>query len=628
MNILNKIKIFIFSILSLLVVGCGTEEYQAVVGKIEGYVLDSQTKEPIKGCQVISNDYGTKHTDDEGHFVFENLSPGNITLTYQCKGYETATRVVNVIAGQQVSANISLNPVEVESGIKPKQTLLDFGTRTNVLDLILTNKSNSTQSYSISCDSKEIFFDPSQGRIVAGSDVIVKVSIDRSDLSEGHYERIFTIETAERKIDIQVVFDKGSIVRPVVKTVSLSQSIDTPSRIIAKGDVTVIGSSSISNHGFCYSTSTDPSLEVNEGYTKMGSMSSPSHFSGMLSDMEFDKEYRIRAYATNNEGTGYGDVLTIVLTQRKEYSIFTGDTSDITHASATLAGWISGGSTADFSELGFYYGLTPSCNDKVTTIKIYDSSKFGTTLNDLKEDTEYYFRAFGIFEGSEITGEIKTFRTVKATSDSGMICITSDATDILPTSATLNGGITSDDKTKIKEWGFYYGTNPNPTIRKVGMSYKIPSVLESQSVSLSIKDLSEDTEYFYKMYLIDSSNNIIEGDIKHFKTTTTPSITIDSLRFFYNKESKTKQFEGKATLHPQGQTVIEAGFLYREDGYRIDYENSYPTVYKLPCEIIDNQIYGIVDVNNFRILYARAYMVLIDGTIIYNGDKIYVSYSN
>lgn len=624
MDILDKIRIFIFSILGLLSASCGTEEYQAVVGQVEGTVLDSQTNYPIKGCQVISNNYGTKHTDDKGHFVFENVSPGNFSLTYQCNGYETATRVVNVIAGQQVSANISLNPEEVESGIQPKQTLLDFGTRTNVLDLVLTNKSNSTQSYSITCDYNEIFFDPSQGRIVAGSDVIIKVSIDRSDLSEGHFERIFTIETAERKIDIQVVFDKGSIVRPVVKTVSLSQSADMPSRILAEGDVTVIGSSSISNHGFCYSTTTDPSLEDNEGYTEMGSMSSPSHFSGVLSDMEFDKEYLVRAYATNNEGTGYGDILRIILRQKNAYHVFTNETSDITQSSVTLTGSISGGTTADFSELGFYYGLNPNCEYKETTVKIYDNSKFGTTLNDLKEDTEYYFRAFGVFEGGEITGETKTFRTDKAIPDYGITCITSDATDILPSSATLNGGIKSDGKTKIKEWGFYYGTNANPTIRKVGMSYKVPSVLDSQAVSLSIKDLNEDTEYFYRIYLIDAENNIIQGDIKQFKTTITPSITIDSLRRYYNEELKIIEFEGKATLHPEGQTVIEAGFLYREDGYDIDYNNSYPTVYKLPCEIIDNTITGVVDVSRLRLLYVRAYMVLIDGTIIYNGKKVFV----
>lgn len=611
----------------LLSTGCETEEYQPIVGYIEGTVLDAHTNNPIRGCQVISNDYGTKHTDDKGHFVFDNVAPGNITLTYQCSGYESATRVINVIAGQQLSANISLTPVAIESGIQPKQTLLDFGTRTNVLDLILTNKSNSTLSYSISSESKEINFDPSKGHIVSGADAIIKVSVDRSELSEGHYERILTIETAESKIDVQVVFDKGDLVRPVVKTVSLSQSSDIPSRVIAEGDVTVVGSSAITNHGFCYSTSTDPTLEENDYYTKMGGLTHPDHFSGFLSNMEFGKEYRVRAYATNNEGTGYGDVLTIILKQDKNYSIVTEGASDITNSSVTLKGSVNEGTTSDFSELGFYYGLTPECDKKITTATIHDHRTYSVILNDLQNNTEYYFRAFGVYNSKESTGEIKTFRTEKENIESGIKCVTSEATDILPSSATLNGGIISDGITPIKEWGFYYGTNPNPTIRIVGMSYSSPTVLESQTVSLSIKELKEDQEYYYMVYVIDKNNNITQGDVKCFTTIIEPSITIDALRFFYNKDKGVDQFEGKATLHPQGQSVIEAGFLYRNDGYDIDYQNSYPTVYKLPCEIIDNTITGIVDLLNFPVLYVRAYMVLRDGTVIYNGKKVYVDYS-
>lgn len=638
---LNKIITLVSVICILLVHGCGTEEYQPVVGQIEGTVLDSDDNKPIVGCQVISDNYGTKHTDDKGHFVFDNVTPGNVSLTYQRKGYESVTRIVNVIAGQQISANISLNRTEVESSIKPNQTMLDFGTRTNILDLVLTNISTSTQSYSIYCESKEINFDPSQGRIIAGSNVIIKVSIDRSDLSEGHYERIFTIETAERKIDIQVVFDIGNVVRPVVKTVSLLQGIDNPSKIIAEGDVTVVGSSPISNHGFCYSTSADPTLEINEGYSKMGSMAYPSHFSGILSEMEFGKEYRVRAYATNNEGTGYGEVLTIVLKNNKIYNVVTESASDITHSSATLTGVVSEGATSDFSELGFCYGPTPDVNNKITNIKIQSNNAYVATLNDLKDDTEYYFRAFGICDGIERFGEIKTFRTDKKNTPSSIICITSEATEIHSTSATLNGAITSDGKTKIKEWGFYYGSNSNPTIRKVGMSYKVPTLIESQSVSFSITDLNENKEYYFKVYVIDGDNNVIQGDIKQFKTSIVPSINIDSLNMSpINSEDNWFQFEGQASLNPQGQTIIEAGFLCRADGYDFSYENSSEDIlgpynnghtYRLICEINDNVIKGKTKVFNRSFLYIKAYMILSDGTIIYNkkhllsNGTIYVS---
>lgn len=625
------------SCLCLLVVdGCSTEEYQAVVGQIEGTVLESQTNSPIRGCQVITEDYGTKHTDDSGRFSFDNLSPGNVKLTYQCNGFESVSRNVNVLAGQKTSANVSLNPLSKESGLRPNQTLLDFGSRVSVLDLILTNNATSTLSYSIKTESKEISADPERGSIVGGRDALIKVSVDRSEVSEGHYERLLTITTAEGSIDIQVVFDKGSIVRPSVETVSLAQSREIPSTVIAEGAVTVIGSSNVTNHGFCYSSTVDPTLDENDGFTYLGSLSSPTDFSGVISNLEFDKEYRVRAYATNNEGTGYGKTMSITLKKKSMSKVMTLSTEVVTETSAVLNGKVTDGSTAEYSELGFRYGTSPDCNFNISDVKIEGNRLFSADISGLSDDTEYYYRAYGLCDGEEKTGEIKTFRTSKTISGTGIICVTSNASDILPTAAKLNGSFESDGKTKIKEWGFYYGMNINPSKRMVGASYSTPKILESQAVSVILTELEENMVYYFTLYVIDENNNVLKGSVASFRTAGNPEITINYLKYRKIETGLSKyhfQFEGKATMNPQGQTVIEAGFLCKPDGYSISYNessenpNSYSNTYRIVCEMDGNEISTVSSINltSPSFMYVRAYMIMADGKIIYNGDKIYVS---
>lgn len=353
-------KHYIFSILSVIfiiwLVSCTKEDQPSLTGQIVGTVKNEITKVPIESCEVISPNNGTSLTDSLGRFSFQDVAPGIIPLTYKREGFEIATCEVTVQAGKTTSANATLTPEVPKNCLTANSTLLDFGNHDSVLELILKNISNQSITYKIQCEESLLSFDPQQGTIVGGESVIIKVTVDRSDLKKDHYECGASVISGDSSIDIQIVVDKGPEERPTVTTLSLKQDGTTPSTIIANGAVTSVGSSNIIQHGFCYSTEPEPSLTKNDGVTSLGSLSAPANFSCNISNIEFEKPYYVRAYATNKQGESYGEVISIVLLHNDNISILTQEANSVTSTTSRLNAKISGGTVSDLIEMGFYYG--------------------------------------------------------------------------------------------------------------------------------------------------------------------------------------------------------------------------------------------------------------------------------
>ena len=619
-------KYIIVCILSALMSNCATEDYHAIVGQIEGVVINERTKEPIISCEVSSQRLGSVLTDSHGRYFFDNVEPGSIQLTYKCSGYQSITREFMVSAGKTVQANVSLMPMEEECKLMPNNTVLDFGNREGVTDLILKNTSSSSISYSIKCDAKEVSFDPQRGVVLGGNSSIIKVAVDRSELSEGHYERVASIITGESTIDLQIIFDKGTASRPTVSTLALEQSDDLSNAIVAKGSIIAVGSSNIIQHGFCYSTESDPLLLNNDGIINRGSASAATDFIGTITGLEYEVTYYVRAFATNQQGTSYGEVMSLVLAPKNNMVIITKEATSITSTSAKLNALIFGGTISDVSEVGFCYGISKKCENRlaVDTKNSKKDNELSVLLENLEPDTEYFFRGYGVIAGEEKYGEIMSFKTTKgSTQDSKINCETLEASEITVNSAILNGNFSVSGTIKVKEWGFYYGTNPNPTIRSVCETNSKPIAVSSKTISQKIEKLSAATTYYFQTYAIDELNKVFKGSVESFTTSRTPSIVID-----YLNVSTSIGLSGKATLYPEGNTVLEAGFIYRTDGYDLSLTTNYNNkTIKVPCEIISNTI----TLDNETIGgylgggYVRAYMILVDNTIIYNGPKIYVA---
>ena len=625
-----KINLPFFTILFLLFMlgSCGTEDFTAVVGSINGTVVNAETLSPIAGCEVISNDFGTKLTDDNGHFSFTDVDPGIVTLNYKAKGYEPASRQIAVKAGLAVSADVSLTPDFKNTDLYAEPTVLNFGTTEVSLSFRLINPTANSIGYDITSEADWIIVDKPHGTVGDGKQLSIKVTVDRKDLSNGSYDKLLSIETTNKStFSVQIQVDKGTIARPTVSTTSVKQSSDSPTTVIATGGIVSMGGSKIKRHGFCYAVGVDPTLENNDGITNLGDLGSVSSFTSNLLDLNYNQEYHIRAYATNESGTGYGETLIITLQKQEFATVATSVAESITSSSVILSGNISSGNANSFSKLGFYYGTTPSCSNRTSVDPTINGTSFKLQLINLTPNTEYFYRAYGEDNRGTQYGEVKSFRTSKDTFSEGTITIvSSNATNIGVNKATLNGALTTSGNIKIKEYGFFYGTNSNPTLRKIVDSFAATKV-SSQSFSTEVAGLKENTKYYFQSYTIDERNNLVKGEVLSFTTKVQPSIKINSFYAEYEEFWPREIFyiKGSATLFPEGETVIEAGFLC-DPNFEPDYKNS--SANRFICEIVNNKIsfeetrQGGSGSDRFeaynRKTNIKAYMILSDGRIIYS----------
>ncbi|MBU95047.1 MAG: TonB-dependent receptor, partial [Balneola sp.] len=67
---------------------CFSIGFAGVTGKIRGKVYDSETNEPLVGCNIIINQLsiGTA-TDFNGDFIIMNVKPGTYTISISMIGY-------------------------------------------------------------------------------------------------------------------------------------------------------------------------------------------------------------------------------------------------------------------------------------------------------------------------------------------------------------------------------------------------------------------------------------------------------------------------------------------------------------------------------------------------------------
>lgn len=91
----------------------GPAAFDEETGGIEGVVTDEEAK-PVAGAQVGVLGLALETvTDADGRFVFDNVAPGRQSVVVQKLGYESASRAVEVVAGQSVSLQFTIAQIVV-----------------------------------------------------------------------------------------------------------------------------------------------------------------------------------------------------------------------------------------------------------------------------------------------------------------------------------------------------------------------------------------------------------------------------------------------------------------------------------------------------------------------------------
>src|SRR5664280_1477403 len=149
---------------------------------------------------------------------------------------------------------------------------------------------------------------------------------------------------------------------PILTTTTVSNI--TAKTATSGGNITDEGSSTVISRGVCWSTESSPSITNGKTTDGVGMGS----FSSNLTGLKEGTIYYVRAYATNNLGTGYGKIISFTSQPAIIPVLTTAALSNITSTTATSGGSITndGGATIIASGVCWSTSINPTITDSKT----------------------------------------------------------------------------------------------------------------------------------------------------------------------------------------------------------------------------------------------------------------------
>ena len=252
------------------------------------------------------------------------------------------------------------------------------------------------------------------------------------------------------------------------------------------------GNPTATQHGFCLSTATDPTIEDRK--VELGPIDSIAVYSAELDSLLQNTHYFVRAYASNDIGTVYGDTLSFIswgIPSVSEIRISEIDTNKIV-ANADI---ISLGNPAA-SEHGFAWAM-----DTDSTLTFHNEylgtpdsiGTFSAVIGSLKPNSMYHIYAF-VSNGNDT---VHTDTIMTGTYGLPSVSILS-LTDIDSISVTASGRIDVIGNPGILQHGFCWSTGVDPTIEDHMVDL---GTLDSMVVFHALIDsLTQNTRYYIRAF--------------------------------------------------------------------------------------------------------------------------------
>ena len=264
----------------------------------------------------------------------------------------------------------------------------------------------------------------------------------------------------------------------------------TTTTATAGGEIVSDGGSTITECGVCWSTEQEPTIDGDH----IASQVTMGEFSVTVAGLNQNTTYYLRAYATNEAGTGYGDVVNFTTQEEIVVTVptVTTDTvTEITTTTATVGGTITSEGNGTISESGICY---KTGNEDWTCVALTATNNaFSTTLTELTPNTTYTVRAYATNEEGTGYGEEKTFTTLEEIVITVPTVTTNAVTDITANSALVGGQITDAGNGTISESGICYKTG-NEDWTCVALT------ATNNAFSTTLTDLTPNTTYTVRAY--------------------------------------------------------------------------------------------------------------------------------
>ena len=288
---------------------------------------------------------------------------------------------------------------------------------------------------------------------------------------------------------------------PTVSTSGISEI--TINSVKAGGSVLSDGGAEVTSRGVCWSTAQQPTNADN--LTSDGS--GTGDFNSTLTGLEEGTTYYLRAYATNSEGTSYGEEVSFTTIATSIATITTAAVTSITTISGVTGGNITNDGLLTITARGVAWAT--SQNPTVEGNHTADGTgagEFTSNLTGLVDGTVYYVRAYATNSKGTAYGNEVSFTTAAA----APATLTTAAVSDLTSAGLVSGGnISNDGGVAVTARGIVWNTSPNPTLEH----FKSSDGTGSGAFVSTITGLSNGTVYYIRSYATNKAGTAYGNEI-------------------------------------------------------------------------------------------------------------------
>ena len=197
---------------------------------------------------------------------------------------------------------------------------------------------------------------------------------------------------------------------PVAETGGISDL--TINSVTCSGSAIADSGLVIIQKGICWSKDSNPDLNNNIGFTEKGG--GVGSFSDNITELEEGNTYYILAYATNEKGTGYGEIRTFQTISITLPTVSTSEVTEITTNSAECGGEVTNDGDGTVTTRGVCWNTNdnPTLENNVGfTTDGSGMGSFTSSITNLTENTTYYVAAYASNEKGVAYGQVRQFVT-------------------------------------------------------------------------------------------------------------------------------------------------------------------------------------------------------------------------
>ena len=417
-----------------------------------------------------------------------------------------------------------------------------------------------------------------------------------------YYVRAYASNSVGTAYGNQISFTSNTVALPELTTNAITSISYTG--VTGGGNVTNDGGNTITQRGVCFSSQSYPT--INDNVLTIGT--GIGSFSTNITGFQPNVIYYLRAFATNQGGTAYGNQVSFTTLALTTPTVTTTAVFSIASTTAASGGTIADDGGATITKKGICWSTTPN----PTTQNNYTSDGAGSTtfysaLTSLALGTNYYVRAYATNSAGTAYGNQVNFTTsftIETSSSApvlGTTIIVKNATDY-----TGGGYISSNGGAPITQQGICYSTITSPTISDSVVNYT-PTGNGYFKVNFSLP-ISCQVTYYIRAFA-QNSNGVTYGNQVTLSTglsgifTTSPITNITG----------TTAISGATFSSDGGCAVTQKGVCWATT------QNPTTAIYKSNCGTgMDPYSCNLTNLIPNTTYYVRAYIVNATGTYYSN----------